>query len=218
MYSMDIPSINEDVEHIPVEGRNGSLTERKGTFPDRVLNFGFDLNRMKNEDLQSFTDRLIYIQDIFDNCIGKELVCFSNLSYKYIIKNIKKDIIENTLCHDIKVEVTCEPFKYLANEPILSLFEHTTIYYTGTYEGQCNIKIYGHGNIQLTINSETIQINNVNEYVELDSKLLLCLNPNRTSKTRDMIGNFPILKKGLNKISWSGDVSRVVILPRTAFK
>ena len=37
-------------------------------------------------------------------------------------------------------------------------------------------------------------------------------------KTKDMIGNFPILIKGKNEISWTGNVSKVEILPRTAYK
>ena len=63
-----------------------------------------------------------------------------------------------------------------------------------------------------------MQINNVNEYVELDSKLLSCRNKDKTSKSRDMIGHFPLLSLGKNNISWIGDVSKVEMLPRTAYK
>ena len=98
------------------------------------------------------------------------------------------------------------------------LNNNSKIYYTGTVPGECNIKIYGNGNIQLTINSDTVQINNVNEYVELDSKFLLCLNKDKTSKSRDMIGHFPLLIRGFNTVSWEGNVSKVEILPRTAYR
>ena len=218
MYKSEIPSINEEVEYHPVDGRKGTLTEKTGTFKDRVLKFGFDLKRIKNESLEEFSERLFYVEDTLNNCTGKDLVYFSNQNYKYIVKNIKINTIEDTLCHDIQLEITCEPFRYLNFEEEIILTKHETIYYSGSMPGECKIKIYGSGNVQLTINSETIQVKNIDEYVELDSKLLLCLNKDKTSKTIDMIGDFPILTKGTNNISWIGNVSKVEILPRTAFK
>lgn len=218
MYSSEIPSINEEVEHHPVNGTKGTLTEKTGIFKDRVLKFGFDLKRIKDESLEEFSERLFYVEDTLNNCTGKDLVYFSNLNYKYIVKNIKINTIQDTLCHDIQLEITCEPFRYLNFEEDIVLTKHETIYYSGSMPGECKIKIYGSGNIQLTINDETLQINDVNEYVELDSKLLLCLNKDKTSKTRDMIGHFPLLSLSYNTISWNGNVSRVELLPRTAYR
>ena len=54
--------------------------------------------------------------------------------------------------------------------------------------------------------------------MELDSKLYTCTNPNKTSKTRDMVGNFIEFSPGRNDISWTGDISRIDIKPRTAYK
>lgn len=216
MYSSEIPSINEEVEYHPVDGRKGTLTEKTGTFKDRVLKFGFDLKRMKDESLEEFSERLFYVEDALNNCSGKDLVYFSNQNYKYIVKNIKINTVEDTLCHDIQLEITCEPFRYSNFEEEIVLTKHETIYYRGSVPGECKIKIYGSGNVQLTINSETIQVKNIDEYVELDSKLLE--STNKYGKPKNTEGDFLLLTRGLNKVSWTGNVTKIKILPRTAFK
>lgn len=218
MYLMDIESINEDIEHTPVEGRSGTLTERKGTYPDRKLRFGFDLKRRSNESLESFYSRIFDVEEWIDNSIGKELICFTNCNFKYLIKSVSKKTDPTMHMCSIEIEFICDPFRYLANEIPIVLNSGTNIFYLGTIPGECNIKIYGQGNVQLTINSNTIIINNINDYVELDSKLLECTDKDRLSKTRDMIGHFFVLTRGDNKISWVGNVSKIEILPRTAFK
>lgn len=218
MYHSHIPNINENVEYTPVDGRNGTLTERQGTYPDRVLNFGFDLNRRRNERLEDFSDRLFYVEDVLSNCMDKNLVYYSNTNYKYVIKNIDINVVEDTFCHDIQLEITCEPFRYLNFETDILLDKHDTIYYRGTVPGECRIKIYGSGNVQLTINSETIQINNIDEYVELDSKLSMIIDKYGKPSTNNTIGSLLLLSRGENKVSWTGNVSRVTILPRTAYR
>lgn len=218
MYLSEIPSTNEEVENHTVNGRKGTLTEKTGTFKDRILKFGFDLKRIKNESLEEFSERLFYVEDTLNNCTGKDLVYFSNTNYKYIVKNIKINTIEDTLCHDIQLEIICEPFRYLNFEQEIVLTKHGSIRYTGSMSGECKIKIYGSGNVQIKINNETMKINNIDEYVEIDSKFLEITNKYGKPNTKNTEGDFLLLVRGLNKISWTGNITKVTILPRTAFK
>lgn len=80
------------------------------------------------------------------------------------------------------------------------------------------IKIYGTGNIQLTINNETMQINNVSDYVEIDSNLLQVRNKDGTSKDNDTLGDFVLLEKGENIISYIGEVTKIVVEYTTKYK
>ena len=218
LKSMTIPSSNEQIEEVEVEGRNGSLTIKNGTYENKKLNFSFDLKRKRNENYIDFQNRIDYIEDSLHIKKG-ELIIFNRPDKVFNIKHLTKDIsMESDIIANVDVNVICESFMYEINEQYMDVKNNSNIFYKGTVEGEPNIKIYGSGNIQLTINSETIQINNVNEYVELDSKLLLCLNSDKTSKSRDMIGHFPLLTKGINNISWTGNVSKVEILPRTAYR
>lgn len=42
-----IPIANEEYEEVEVEGRNGSLTIKNGTYENKKLNFSFDLKEIK---------------------------------------------------------------------------------------------------------------------------------------------------------------------------
>lgn len=215
-----LPSSNEDVEEVEVEGRNGTLTIKKGTYPNKEIPLSLSLLRGGNEDIVVFYERVQIVEDWLGDIEDSDLIVYLKPNRKYKVKRIETSEITPTDYRFVKFKTNfiCEPFMYELNEYPIELSNNSIINYKGTVEGECNIKIYGSGNIQLTINSETVQINNVNEYVELDSKLSLCLNKDKTSKSRDMIGHFPLLSKGINNISWTGNVSKVEILPRTAYK
>ena len=203
-----IPIPNETVEVV-----NG-YTIRTGEYESIELPITFRTRKAK-----SLIEKQNNIINWLKNIEDTKLV-FSFMPDKYYtVKNVQIENISRTLNKYNTVETTfiLEPFKYENDENIMVLSDYTDIYYQGTISGEPNIKIHGNGNIQLTVNNETIQINNVNEYVELDSKFLLCINKDRTSKSRDMIGHFPLLGKGSNKISWKGNISKVEILPRTAY-
>ena len=203
-----LPVANEIVEYV-----NG-YTIKTGEYDPIELPITFKDRKWRSIiDFQH--DIIDWLTNIQDN---KLMFSFSSDKY-YLVKNVV--VGEITRNHNkyntIDVTFTLEPFKYQL-ESVITLTKTSDIYYQGNVEGECNIKIYGSGNIQLTINNETIQINNVDEYVELDSKFLLCLNSDKTSKSRDMIGHFLLLKRGFNNISWTGNVSKVELLPRTAYK
>lgn len=215
-----IPILNENIEEIEVEGRNGTLTIRKGNYKDRIIPLNFMLIKKFGEDTESFVSRIDYVINWLEDKLNKDLIIYLRPDRKYIVKRIIKDVVEFEKSRIIKINTKfiCEPFMYELNEPVITINEKSIIYNPGDFDSECNIKIYGSGNIQLTINDETVRINNVDKYVELDSKLLLCLKKDKTSKTRDMVGHFPLLSRGANNISWTGNVSKVEVLPRTAYR
>lgn len=208
----------EEYEEVEVEGRNGKLIINKGSYPN--INKSFKLTSMTYEDDTEIELMIENINNWLFNVTDNKLLYAYDNRYNIVKKVVLSEDVKTTFEEfgDFTVNFICEPFYYDLNEYPLTLTNHAALYYKGTVPGECNIKIYGNGSIQLTINDDTVQINNVNEYVELDSKLLLCLNKDKTSKSRDMIGHFPLLDKGSNAISWTGNVSKVEILPRTAFR
>lgn len=205
----DIPTVNEKVEY-----QNG-YTIKTGIYDIIKLPITFRTRKL-NSIIYNQSNILDWLTDIKDN---KLHFSFMENEY-YIVKNVEIEKITRDFSRYNTIELTfiLEPFKYKHEGVVVIDNNPTDIYYESSIPGQCNIKIFGSGNIQLTINDETIQINNVDEYVELDSKLLLCLNKDKESKTRDMLGNFLVLSQGKNTIQWTGDVSKIEILPRTAYK
>ena len=214
-----LPSINEVIEEIEIEGRNGTLTERKGYYNDRNITIQCSLKRKILEDFEQFSLRLEEVMNWL-RVFNKDLILYLNPNRTYKVKNISLGEIEtdNAIFYNFEAIFTCEPFSYILNEEIVKITTNNfNYYYKGTVPGEIKFKIYGTGNIQLTINDEVVQINNVTDNITLDSKLLLCLNSDGTNKSKDMIGNFPLFEYDLNTISWTGNVTKIELTPRTAF-
>ena len=135
---------------------------------------------------------------------------------KVIFGNIQKEFRS---IGEFDVIFLCEPF---AQDLTKTVHEITSsgfkINYNGNAPGDTLIKIYGNGNIQLTVNDETMQINNVTGYVEIDSNLLQVRNKDGTSKDNDALGDFVLFSKGENIISYIGSVTKVLIEYITKYK
>ena len=204
----NIPVANETIEMV-----NGYII-RTGEYLPIELPITF-----RSKNLKNIIDRQEEILDWLYNVKDNKLILSFMPNRYYIVKNVVVDNISRDFdkYNTISVTFTLEPFKYDIYDKTMILTISEKIYYMGNAKGKPKLKIYGSGNIELTINSETIQIKNIDEYVELDSKFLLCLNKNQQSKSRDMSGGFPILTKGINNISWTGNVTKIELLKRTAY-
>lgn len=204
----NIPVANETIEMV-----NGYII-RTGEYLPIELPITFRSKNLKNiiDHQEEILDWLYNVKD------NKLILSFMPNRY-YIVKNVVVDNISRDFekYNTISVTFTLEPFKYDIYDKMMIITKSEKIYYMGNAKGKPKLKVYGSGNIELTINSETIQIKNIDEYVELDSKFLLCLNKNQQSKSRDMSGGFPILTKGINNISWTGNVTKIELLKRTAY-
>lgn len=210
LYLENYPSIpisNEEYEEEAVEGRSGNLIINKGTYPDKKIPFTFTILSPNIEiDFDKVYEWLTEIEDnrlIFgriDRCYKVKKVIFGNIQKEF------RSIGE------FDVTFLCEPF---AQDLEKTVHEITSsgfkINYNGNAPADTLIKIYGNGNIQLTVNGETMQINNVTNYVEIDSYVLQVRNQNGTSKDNDTLGDFILLEKGINTISYTGTVTKVII-------
>lgn len=209
-----IPITNEEYEEIQVEGRNGKLIINKGTYPDKKIPFTFTILSPRIDiDFEKIYEWLTEIEDnrlIFgrnDRCYKVKKVIFGDIHKEF------------RTIGEFDVTFLCEPF---TQDLTKTVHEITTsgfkINYNGDAPGDTLIKVYGSGNIQLTINGETMQINNVTGYVEIDSNLLQVRNSDKTSKDDDTSGDFILLEKGINTISYNGTVTKVVVEYTTKYK
>lgn len=185
--------------------RNGTLTFYNN-FPDRNINIEFN-----------FVDR-INVSRRIRKILNKILFCkkikfTDDMDIYYKVKMVSLDSPERSYRHkcDFSVTFTLEPFAYLENEPI-ELLTSNTIYNCGTYESEPNIKLYGTGDLKLTINSKSFTVANVSEYVDINSNLFRC-NKGATNKLSDMTGDFPLLEVGDNEIVLGTNVTKVIITP-----
>lgn len=209
-----IPIATEEYEEVLVEGRSGNLIINKETYPDKKIPFTFTILSPQIEiDFDLVYEWLTDIEDnrlIFgrnDRCYRVKKVIFSNLQKEF--RSIGQfDVI-----------FLCEPFtqelEKTVHEIITSGFK---VNYDGNAPGDVLIKIYGSGNIQLTINGETMQINNIIDYVEIDSYLMQVRNQDGTSKDDDTLGDFILFTKGENIISYTGTVTKLIVEYTTKYK
>ncbi|MDU7364297.1 phage tail domain-containing protein [Clostridium sp.] len=203
-----IPCINEEVEEVNIEGRNGSLLIKKGTYKNRELSIKFKMldseyfwSRFNKAEawLSNITDnRLMY--DRKDKCFIVKRVVFGDISK------------ELRLYGEFEVTFIVEPFLQDLSPFSRSWFENEyVITNQGDFETLPEFKFYGNGNIQAQVNDDTFTISNVVDEVTINSELMLCYGKNKENKLLDMTGGFPTLKIGDNEIIVSSNVTKTII-------
>ena len=207
----------EEYEEIDIEGRNATLTINKGTFPNIEKSFILTTINL-DQDINLIIEKIkTWLFNIKDNKLLYAIQNRYNIVKKIVIEEDIKTTFEEY--GDFKVKFVCEPFYYdLLEKNITVTQKQTIISNNGDFASSPRIIIYGTGDLQITINDTTVQINNVDESVLLDSKLFLCLDKDNNNKSIDMIGNFPLLDKGKNTITWTGNITKLEISPRIIYR
>ena len=209
-----VPISNEEYDEVPVEGRNGTLFINKGTYPNVVVPFVFTI---RSEELELDFDKIYdWLTEITDKRLmfGRNDRCY--IVKKIIFGNLQKEFRS---IGAFSVDFICEPFRSDLDPIIYEITSSGfTFEYFGNAPAESLIRIYGDGDIQITINGETMQILNVVDYVEIDSRLLQARNLDLTSKDDDTSGNFILFEKGTNVISYTGTVTKIIVEYTTKYK
>lgn len=201
----DIPTPEQDVEMIEVEGRHGSLT-KLGKFKD--IPFDIEYNILEDMNIKPLLRR---IKGYF---FGKKKLQFTDDNVYYKIKSLKISETNNEIEQYglFTVSFVCDPFQYELDQEI-RLNKPSSIINRGTIESEPLITIFGNGNIELQVNGKPLYLTDVEEFISLDSELKDAYK-NNFAKNYLMIGEFPVFEVGENNIYWSGKVTSVVIEPR----
>lgn len=215
LYITDYPTIelnNEVYDTQDIEGRNGSVYIDLDYYKDRTLEFSFDLR------CTNITEKLYEVKEWLLNVNDNRLV-FNN-DKCYMVKKVLLNSFKQVNIHLAELEVSfiVEPFLYSLEEiTITSTTKNFSIYNNGTQEADTIIKIYGTGNIQISNNGETMQIDDVSDYVLLDSKCKECVSSTGESKDWDTIGNYIKLDVGNNTFELTGNITKVEITYRNTY-
>ena len=112
------------------------------------------------------------------------------------------------------VNFRCGPFWYTESEQRFSLeTSGQFIMNPGHVFAEPVITVYGTGAITLIVGTTIMELEGIDGSIVLDSTLQEAYT-GTTLKNESLSGDFPVLKPGNNAISWSGNVSRVVISVR----
>lgn len=206
-----IPAANIKYETIEIEGGE-NLTKIKG-FSDIEIPFNFVYKATEEEYLMKKSR----IDNWLLSAISKELF-YSLDEYKtYKVKQIKIGETKTTIrkVRRFTVTFTFAGLKYLTNglKAQIIMASGTILNNFGTYESKPLFKIYGSGNITININGISFSVNNMVDYVVIDSEIKECYKGN-LNFGKNMTGNYPVFSVGKNIITWSGSVTKIEIIPR----
>ena len=211
IHVSELPPITIPLERskqINVPGRPGSLTQLEGddVYDDMILT------------ATCFIADPAQIPAIAAWLKGKGTVTFANRTgghYNARIANqipFEKVLRGNPHC-SFAVNFRCYPFWYQENVSDVTITSSgDTITNPGSVYSEPLITVYGSGNITLMIGTTIVELTNVSSSIVLDCALKEAYK-GTTLMNDHMSGDFPALKPGLNAVSWSGNVTRIVIKP-----
>lgn len=110
------------------------------------------------------------------------------------------------------INFRCKPFWYQAGvEPITLTTSGTFITNPGIVFSEPVITVYGSGEVTLMVGMTITELE-ITGSITLDTPLMEAYTGS-TSMNNRMSGDFPTLLPGQNSVSWTGNVSRVVVQP-----
>lgn len=205
---IEVPTPEQEVEHVNIKGRHGSLTRKHG-FKDITLPVQFSIHD------KSFKQTFRKVKMKLFN--ANTLVFDDDSEVFYKVKSVQIDAAENILekFGEFTVNFTLDPFQY-EFDSLITITSQSTLSNEG-YESEPYIKCFVAGTGKIYIGNQIITINGVNGMIEIDSEIMNAYrNENGliTNLNNKMIGDFPILVEGNNHISFDGDITKLEINPR----
>lgn len=205
-----LPSPKRRVSYIDIPGRDSNLKYDEGTFEDITIvvecsikgnNIAEKLDNIKAWLFgEGESDLIFSFQD--DKKYKGQVV--NAIDFKQVFK-----------CTSVfPIIFNCRPFKYAVQNNIFTITENgTSIINPGTLKSEPIISVYGLGNISLTVNETTINLVNITEKIILDSVIQDAYNDLGDNLNNKVSGDFFKLKTGLNKFTWTGNVSKIEVIP-----
>lgn len=161
------------------------------------------------------------IDEVMDYFNGKGQLILSNEPDKVynaqVIDSIDYNKLINFKTASIKFHV--QPYKYLLNEApfILNIADEKLLRVSnkGYEESKPIITLYGTGEIQFILNGNSIfSVDIDDEYITVDSEQEEAYKGS-ILKNRQMTGDFPKLKSGINVITWVGNLTKIEVHPKS---
>ena len=116
------------------------------------------------------------------------------------------------------VTFACQPFRYQAGSPAMAPITQPKVFSgRGNWPAKPVITVYGAGDIHLMINDATVLLTGVEDSITLDCEAMMAFRGGENASGRVTMlsedDRWPALSPGKNRISWTGDVEKVVLRP-----
>ena len=202
-----IPSERSTQTNVP--GRPGSLTQLEGedVYDDLLLT------------ATCFISDPTQIPAIATWLKGAGTVTFANRTGGYYKARIANQIpfekiLRGNPHRSFAVNFRCSPpFWYVNNPAEVTISNGSAVVVNpGSVYAEPIIHVYGSGDATLIVNDSFVELEGIEDGIILNSVIQEAYQ-GETLLNEHMEGEFPVLKPGNNLVSWTGDVSRVVIQP-----
>ncbi|PEA53438.1 phage tail protein [Bacillus pseudomycoides] len=208
-----IPSAEENVQAIEVSGRSGSLTMKDGSYKDIEVTVGIRFRYTGDSTQDKFTlihDWLSGAGDLIFNEVDNYILKVKTI--RPLIWTYNPTILQ----YSTQVTFVCYPFKVgaLTTYP---LTKPQYIFNEGTRKAAPIIKVFGKGDINLSINNQTVVLKGVEDYITIDCNQMNAFKDTKPQNNK-MFSPFPFLEVGRNYISWTGNVTKVELTNQSQFK
>lgn len=204
----DIVRASERVTFTAIPGRNGSLTQIEG---EDVYD---DVTISVECTIKDFAD----IRRAAAFMRGAGTLAFPYRPYEHtkarLINQISfEEILKGKPGRTFKVNFRAYPF-WISDLPTVYKFSAADTVYRLMNEGDVQaepiITCYGSGNGSLTVNGQTVEVFDLIDKIVLDTPNMEAYSDTE-NMNMNMSGEFPVLKKGLSELSFSGGVTSVDI-------
>lgn len=203
---MTIPAERATFTNIP--GRSGSLTTLEGNamYDDLLLT------------AQCLLPDPAKIPAVAAWLRGGGKVTFANrpggFYHARIVNQIPfEKVLRGNPHRSFSVNFRCKPFWYQENVPEITLTTSGTfITNPGSVYSEPVITVYGSGEITLMVGMTIVELDGITDSITLDTPLMEAYQ-GVVSMNSCMSGDFPTLLPGKNAISWTGNVTKIVVQP-----
>lgn len=212
----DIIKPRKRVTQITIPGKQGVLHQDEGTYENYT--YGIECAIVNSQRKASYSDIVSWLDG------HGELIVSVEPDKVYRARIINQIPISGVLKNfsNFLVQFDCFPFKYSVNAirshaDDLTLTTPTSIKNKGTVYAEPTITVYGSGNITLTINGANYALTGVDGYITVDSEMMEVYKGAINANNKYAAMDFPRFEVGMNTISWTGNVTKVEIVPKWRF-
>lgn len=202
-----------DFEEIP--GRNGDLIIDNKRYNNISVPYDFVLIEKDVRNFDELTHRvkswLLSHVGYFELWDGYDKRYFRLGAYNDEV-NIEEELRG---LGEFSASFNCKPFKYsFDGQKMVNMTEAGSIVNPEYLPSAPYIRIYGSGNITLTINNDSFYFEDIEDYIEVDSESMNAYKGISPLNNKMKTANFPEFIPGDNAIAWTGSVNKIEIIPR----
>ncbi len=200
-----------EYEYVSVPGKNGDLIIDKGRYKNKTIPY-----------------KAYIIDKYAANVMGLRNALLTQKGYQRLEDTINPDEFRMAQvipfevdevgvlrAGEFTIEFNCKPQRFLKSGELPITYSAAGNIFNITNESaKPLIRVYGSGSGTVGIGSETITISSISSYVDIDCEIMNAFKGATNCNGNVSFTDNIVLKPGLNGISFTGNITSVVITPR----